>query len=77
MHSERDPEFGVEVHPKKMLKLVKKEKVPFHKWFFWVDKKIKAMAKEQRAEEEMLRIQRQVEAKRAQQTVATQGAPTG
>ena len=76
MHSERDPEFGVEVHPKKMLKLVKKEKVPFHKWFFWVDKKIKAMAKEQRVEEEMLRIQRQVEAKRAQQTVATQGAPT-
>jgi len=76
LHSERDPEFGVEVHPKKMLKLVKKEKVPFHKWFFWVDKKIKAMAKEQRAEEEMLRIQRQVEAKRAQQTVATQGAPT-
>ena len=44
------------MQPKKMLKQVKKEKVPFHKWFFWVDKKIKTMAKEQRVEEEMLRI---------------------
>ena len=65
LHSERDADFGVEVHPKKMLKQVKKEKVPFHKWFFWVDKKIKTMAKEQKNEYEMQRIQMQIEAKRA------------
>lgn len=46
LHCERDPEFGVEVNQKKLLKQVKRDKVPFHKWFFWLDKKLKTMAKE-------------------------------
>lgn len=50
-----------------MLKQVKREKVPFHKWFFWVDKRVKQMAKEQKAEYDMQRIQMQIEAKKAQQ----------
>ena len=40
LHSERDANFGVEVNQKKMLKQVKTEKVPFHKWFFWIDKRV-------------------------------------
>jgi hypothetical protein len=38
---EKDPEFGVEVNQKKLLKQAKLEKVPFHKWFFWIDKRLK------------------------------------
>jgi len=48
LHSEKDPEFGVEVNMRKMFKTVKKEKVPFHRWFFWVDKRITDAYKEQR-----------------------------
>jgi len=46
LHSEKDPEFGVELNSRKLFKLVKKEKIPFHKWFFWTDKRITEMAKE-------------------------------
>jgi hypothetical protein len=31
-----------------MFKLVKKEKVPFHRWFFWVNKRITEACKEQK-----------------------------
>ncbi len=50
LHSERDPNFGVEVNQKKMLKQVKTEKVPFHKWFFWIDKRVQLEARAQRKE---------------------------
>ena len=46
LHSEKDPEFGVEVNSRKLFKHAKKEKVPFHKWFFWIDKRISDAAKE-------------------------------
>lgn len=31
-----------------MFKHVKKEKIPFHKWFFWVDKRISEAYKEEK-----------------------------
>jgi hypothetical protein len=36
----------VEVNQKKLLKQAKLEKVPFHKWFFWIDKRLKQTFKD-------------------------------
>jgi hypothetical protein len=57
LHSEKDPEFGVEVNMRKMYKLVKKEKVPFHRWFFWVNQRIQETAQEQKKEQMLLKQQ--------------------
>jgi hypothetical protein len=46
IQSEKDPEFGAEINSRKLFKLAKKEKIPFHKWFFWIDKRIAEASKE-------------------------------
>ena len=45
-----------------MLKQVKTEKVPFHKWFFWIDKRVQLEARAQRKENAKIKAKLQAEA---------------
>ena len=45
-----DRDFVFQVSSKKLFKACKREKVPFHRWYAWIEDKLKSINKEQNPE---------------------------
>lgn len=45
-YNDMDRDFVFQISSKKLFKTCKKEKVPFHKWYGWIDKQLLRIDKE-------------------------------